>query len=372
MILTSIFYILNQVLVGVDSFPFHFISLTFLTIHKNLTPSNSNTLRLTIKSPQIGCSIVAPMASFNSINAEFALMQLWKEVRSKPEDPESSNVEIPSPLSTKDAVISAINNSTEFADTTPPIRIPHTFTTTAARYLLNPTELEQRERQLLVVSMTNGTSDNPDRRMVALSVPHIVAKQILALSVAIDLSHPVLPQFTDDDAARMLVAMSNSATRDNHVTKESAMRRLLELLTPNDTVRSEPISNVFTTSEFVIVVKLINFLACRDTAELYSAVTGLNEQEFRATHLLLNRFEFPRRQLNVRYEFDAGDVAAAHQVLALFNATDPPPQVGPLYLVYPAGPGARLKQLVRLSDGDGVECHIIDAYNRGYVATATE
>lgn len=313
------------------------------------------------------------MAAFNSINAEYALVQLWREVKSKPEDPEASNLEIPSPPSTEDAVTAAIDASSEFADTTPPIRVPHAFITSAARHLLGPSELQQRERQLLVVSTTNETVEDWNRQMVALSVPHAVAKQLLSLSVAVDLSTQVLPQFTAEDAAHTLVAMSDSATRPTRsLTKESAIRTLIELLRPNNTVRTVHTSTVFTPRELNIAVKLINLLRSHDTEALYEAVRGVNEQEFRATHLLLNRFEFPQRPLNAEYAFNAGDVAAAHQLLHLFNTVDPPREIGPLYLAYPAAPGARGKQLVLLSDGDGAERLLVEAYHRGYAARTTQ
>lgn len=305
------------------------------------------------------------MDPFTSVDAEFALMRLWKDVRSKPEDPEYSRLEIPS-ASTERAVASIIAASAEFAKATPPIRIPFAFTPSAVKYLLTPSRCE---RQVLVLSIADERFD-ANRRLIAFSVPDEIAKQIFRLSVATDTSPQVLPPFNDSDAVDTSVAMSdsNSTTPDARaLTKETARRRLLELLEPNDTVRMVSISNVIQTPEVAIAVKLINILACEDTKQLYASVTGVSRYDLGAAHWLLDRFAFPvRTTKNFEPEFTAGDVAAAHQLRALFSSDDPSRDIGPLFLVFPEGPCGQSKQLVLLSDGDGAQRHLFEAFRKRY------
>lgn len=304
------------------------------------------------------------MAPFNSVAAEFALVSLWTDVKSKPEDQERVSLHLPLTPSIRLAIACAAIDSNEFTDTTPPIRIPPAFTTDAAHYLLSVSRSNNVERQLLFLSTSTefaGNEASVPRPLIAIYVPTDVARQLLMLSVSTNTSSvhtdpvtEVSPSFTETDAAYQLLDISKT---NLVLTEEDALRQLLDLSKSScNSIDLVHIEAVFSKAEIAVMEKLLKIFACDDNAQLH-ATASFGEDEFLTAHSLLNRFAFPKRQGPAVFEFSPGDVAAAHQLRALFACDDPKRAVGPIFLAFP---DAQEMQLVCLSKSDNAARHLLE------------
>lgn len=350
----SIFYKLNQVFPS--EFSSNYISSTLLTIHRNLTPlQHTRTLQNT-ESPKISDFLAAPMASFNSVDAEIALMVFCRDVRSKSKDQKPANLLDPIPLSTRTAIVHAVKTSTEFKDNTP-LSQPPAYTIDVAHFLLNNARIDHIRTQILVVSIpkvSEGTDGNTTRQLVWFTVPIEVAKQLLLLSVS-PAPAGALPDYTETQARDELLSICGQSSPSNSntlfLTPENAMeqvialpnfdnslRKLLEFPIARDAIKIMLNSPALSSDEVTVAGKLLYLFACTEPKQLYAEI-GFSESEFLTAHKLLDRFVFSKNQGPAAYEFTPDDVASAHQLRDLFDSENPTSPFGPIYLAFPDSTG---------------------------------
>ncbi|MCJ1271701.1 hypothetical protein MMC22_011606 [Lobaria immixta] len=236
------------------------------------------------------------IAPFNSLGAEFALVNLARDMRkSKPKD--------------QDTIAQLC--------TPPPL---HPLTLSAV------SSFDRTDRQLLVFSIStevqwpqpgpNPSKVNFPRQLVALSVPNNIAKQLFSLSVS---SNP---------------AQERSTSSIRTVTEVDSVRQLLEVSTWSDAFRHEPITSVFSNAEFVAAGKLLDLVASKNSITHHFAAVVFNKDDFLILHSLLDRFTFQKPQGPASLHFTPGEVAAAHQLRAFFGVDDPKRPIGPMFLAF--------------------------------------
>lgn len=236
------------------------------------------------------------IAPFDSLSAEFALVNLARDMtKSKPED--------------QDTIAQLC--------TPPPL---HPLTLSAV------SSFDHTNRQLLVFSISTGVQwpqpePNPaeinfPRRLIALSVPTVIAKLLFSLSVS------------SNDAQEG----STSSTRT--VTEVDSIRQLLEVSTWSDAFRYEPITSVFSNAELVAAGKLLNLVASSNSTTHRYAAAVFSEDDFLMAHSLLDRFTFQKPQGPASLHFTPGEVAAAHQLRVFFGVNDPKRPIGPMFLAF--------------------------------------
>ncbi|MCJ1269178.1 hypothetical protein MMC22_009067 [Lobaria immixta] len=286
---------------------------------------------------------------FNPVFAEFALIDLAKDVRSSSMSEDLETVDFSHPLSpsTRLAITCGVTAPTGFSGTTFSIRIP------PVSDLLTLPRFMDTEKQILFLSIstdflrqgpTSSAWNDTDatRQLVALTIPTDAVKELLTLSISTNSSQdsssrPISPFAAWIDAAHQHgpLSMASGSAADRLVPKaEDFLRDLLELSQSSDTVSMVPITSVFSEDELAVAARLINLFESNDFSER-SMVAIFGEDEFLTARSLLDRFASQKRQGPATFGFSPSEIAAAHRLRALFVCNDPKRQIGPIFLAFP-------------------------------------
>lgn len=284
--------------------------------------------------------------AFNTPRAKI-LCRVWKALRSQPEA-QAVTLTLPVSPSTRRAIGRATGAGKQLTDTVPPIRIPPAFATNASRHLFAISDSKRIQRQSLVLTVSRDfarqvlgrftSSDaNAARQLIALSVPTEVARHLLRLSLSSDLEYI--------DAATRLLELSSS---DRSASSD--------FVNSGETIRTVPITSVFSDAEVAAAAKLVDFFDCSIFAR-GGQVLGFSADDFFAAQSLLDRF--PCRKGPASSSPDADDVVgAARQLRALFASDDPTRPLGPVFLAFPDA--EEQLQLVALCDSDVAARHLLE------------
>lgn len=279
-----------------------------------------------------------------------ALMGLWKDIRSKPKNLNSVDLELGLP-SIRYALPGGSETLTELTGAIPPIYKPPAPRIEMAYYV---SRLTQTGSQLMVFSVPSHLPNGePSRRLVALSVSTEVAREMLLFAVSTDTSQqnlnsvycmdaasapPAIDSFAGKDVVDQLRAIpsSHKFALSTHVV--TAGHALLQLLDPSRASVNEVVLDfVITIPEAVAAEKLIDLLACNDTTELHAAAACFSDDEFSTARALLDRLGPSEKQRSNAYEFSPSDVAAAHSLRALYASDDVYRPIGPLFFALSNG-----------------------------------
>lgn len=306
-----------------------------------------------------------------------ALMGLWKDIRSKPKDIESINLELGLP-SIRYALPGGSETLTELTGAIPPIQKPPAPRIDLAHYI---SRLTQTGSQLMVLSiLSHLPNGKPSRRLVALSVPPEVAKQLLLFAASTDTSQqnsnsvsymdaasapPAIDFFAAKDAVGQLCAISSSHKFALSTHAVTVNHGICQLLYPSRAIINVvELDFVITITEAVAAEKLIDLLACNDHAELHAAAACFSDDEFFTARALLDRLGPSEEQRPNAYEFSPSDVAAAHSLRALYASDDVYRPIGPLFLAFSNGHNP--SRLTLLSHSEDVGKLLFDLFLREF------